>query len=73
MTETEARKAFNTACGELQAALAAYQGARAQLHRITGKFVGTDPALSLQFSSACAGLQSTNSTETHQLKALADC
>ena len=73
MTETEARKAFNTASTELQTALAKYQGARTELHRITGKFVGTDPALSLQFSSACAGLPSTNSTETHQLKARADC
>ena len=70
MTETEARKAFNAARGELQAALATYQTARAQLHRVTGKFVGTDPALSLQFSSACAGLQAG---EAHPFQAKADC
>lgn len=33
MTETEARKAFNAACGELQAALAAYQATRSCHHR----------------------------------------
>ncbi|GAD22648.1 hypothetical protein [Acidovorax sp. MR-S7] len=38
MTETEALRAFHAARGELQAALAAYQGARAQLHRVTGKW-----------------------------------
>ena len=70
MTETEARKAFNAACGELQAALAAYQGARAQLHRITGQFVGTDQALSLQFSNACAGLPAS---DAHPSQAKADC
>lgn len=70
MTETEARKAFHAARGELQAALATYQGARAQLHRITGKFAGTDPALSLQFSSACAGLQADNA---HPSQVKADC
>jgi len=57
MTETEARKAFHAASSTLQEALAQYQRARAALHRITGEFAGTDQALSLQFSSACAGLQ----------------
>ena len=69
MTETEARKAFNTASNELQTALTKYQSARTSLHRVTGEFVGTDPALSLQFSSACAGLQDT---DTQQPAALAD-
>lgn len=70
MTETEARKAFNAARGELQAALATYQTARAQLHRITGQAVGTDPALSLLFSSACAGLQAGDALPP---QAQADC
>lgn len=70
MAETEARKAFHAARGELQAALAAYQGARAQLHRITGKFVGTGPALGLLFSSACAGLPAGGADPS---QAKADC
>ena len=70
MTETEARKAFNTASTELQAALAKYQSARASLQRVTGVFAGTDQALSLQCSSACAGVQDT---DTPQTAALTDC
>lgn len=70
MTETDARKAFNTASTELQTALTKYQRARTSLHRVTGEFVGADQALSLQFSSACAGLQDT---DTQQPAALADC
>lgn len=70
MTEADARKAFNTASTELQTALKKYQRARTSLHSVTGEFVGTDPALSLQFSSACAGLQGI---DTHQPAALADC
>lgn len=54
MTETDARKAFNTARTELETALTKYQGARTALHRVTGEFVGTDQALNLQFSSATA-------------------
>lgn len=70
MTETEARKAFNAASSALQTALAQYQRARTTLHGITGEFAGTDPALSLQFSSACAGLQANNPHPSH---AKADC
>ena len=73
MTETEARKAFNTAAAELHTALAKYQSARSHLHRITGEFVGADQNLSLQFSSACAGLPGTNAADTPQATALADC
>ena len=70
MTETEARKAFNTANTELQTALAKYQSARTSLHRITGEFVATDHALSLQFSSALAGQEGT---DAHPSQAQADC
>ena len=70
MTETEARKAFNTANAELQTALAKYQSARTSLHRITGEFVGTDLALSLQFSNALAGQQGTDALPP---QAQADC
>lgn len=73
MTETEARKAFTTANTELQTALSKYQSARASLHRITGEFVGTDQKLSLQFSSACTGLQSEDAVDTHQSPTLTDC
>jgi hypothetical protein len=70
MTETEARKAFNTANTELQAALNKYQKARTSLHSITGEFAGTDQALSLQFSSACAAPTDEASPAAH---AVADC
>lgn len=70
MTETEARKAFNTASTELQTALTKYQKARTSLHSITGEFVGTDQALSLQFRSACAA--PTNEA-TPAGQAVADC
>ena len=70
MTETEARKAFNTASTELQTALAKYQGARTELHRITGKFVGTDPALSLKFSQTFTDTVGGAPTTA---QALADC
>ncbi len=77
MTETEARKAFNTASTELQTALTKYQGARTALHRITGEFVGADQSLSLRFSSACAGLPSADnndpSTKPQHPTVLADC
>lgn len=52
MTETEARKAFNTARTSLQAALTKYDTARHALQRVTGEFPGADQKLSLQFSSA---------------------
>lgn len=73
MTETDARKAFNTASTELQTALAKYQGARTELHRITGEFAAADPALSLRFSSACAALPSTEAADSLKPTALADC
>lgn len=56
MTETEARKAFNTARTDLQGALKKYDAARIALHRVTGKFYGADQKLSLQFSSVLAQL-----------------
>lgn len=52
MTETEARKAFNTADAELQNALSKYQQARAALHRVTGEFHGSDAKLVTQFNQA---------------------
>lgn len=70
MTESEARKAFNTASSELQAALTKYQSARKALHRVTGEFIGADQAQTLQFSSALAA--STNDGSATQ-QALADC
>lgn len=70
MTETEARKAFTVANSALQTALAQYQRARIALHGITGEFAGIDPALNLQFSSACAGLHAGNAGPS-QVKA--DC
>lgn len=76
MTETEARKAFNTASTELQTALTKYQRARTSLHRVTGEFVGTDQKLTLQFTSLCA-VQKTNeaneANETTSARAVADC
>ncbi|RYF64377.1 MAG: hypothetical protein EOO29_42445 [Comamonadaceae bacterium] len=54
MTETEARKAFNSARTDLQGAIKKYDAARIALHRITGEFHGADQKLSLQFSSAVA-------------------
>ncbi len=70
MTETEARKAFNTASNELQNALTKYQGARTALHRITGEFVGADQALSLKFSQTFTDTVGGAPTTA---QALADC
>lgn len=56
MTESDARRAFNTADAELQRALTKYKQARAALHRITGEFHGADEKLALQFRSATGQL-----------------
>ncbi|RYF01721.1 MAG: hypothetical protein EOO32_02795 [Comamonadaceae bacterium] len=69
MTETEARKAFNTARSSLQAALTQYDTARDALHRLTGEFSGTDQKLSLQFSSAL----SASAAAASDAPAKADC
>jgi hypothetical protein len=67
MTESDARKAFNTARSALQTALTQYQDARASLHRVTGEFIGADPTMTQQFSSAMVALEHDSNNARHLL------